>query len=89
MVTVSGKKTPSKAPRPPSSARRTRDALKGSDSPSPTKRSASGTPKKFTSCLPTEEQRKSNGRVSGRNLIIWSRKFNHSSMLPCTEKTRG
>lgn len=46
----------------------------------PSKSPAKTTPKntRFTHRLPTKEQRKGNGRQSGRNLIIWSRKSTFS-----------
>lgn len=71
------KKTPSKAGRSPAQDRRSQSkAFKDSDSaatlvqrtPNHTRDSS------YSHTLPTDEQKRNNGRVVGRSLIMWGRK---------------
>lgn len=83
MVSGSAKKTPSKASRSSAQVRRSASkALKGDGSPvkTPGSRSAKKASREYnyTSRLPTEQQRRENGRVPGRNLIVWGREFSPS-----------
>lgn len=69
-------KTKDKATNASTPVRARRAAKKGpkpGDSPVTTPQSSSKKSTGFTSKLPTDEQRRSNGRHSGRNLINWSR----------------
>ncbi|KAF7542860.1 hypothetical protein G7Z17_g11215 [Cylindrodendrum hubeiense] len=80
MGSGSAKKTPSKASRSSAQARRSPSkALKNEGSPVKTQTPRSRSAKKagreynYTSRLPTEQQRRENGRVPGRSLIVWGR----------------
>lgn len=56
-------------------------APKSGDSPFTTPKSSAKKASGFTSKLPTDQQRRSNGRQTGRNLIMWSRTSLTSSVL--------
>ncbi|CAG9979473.1 unnamed protein product [Clonostachys byssicola] len=79
MGSKTAKRTPAKDGRSPIATRRSASkSLKAEQTPSPSPaKSASSrnrTPRSaFTHRPPTAEERKSNGRVPGRNLIVWGR----------------
>ncbi|CAH0040947.1 unnamed protein product [Clonostachys solani] len=79
MGSKTAKRTPAKEGRSPIATRRSASKnIKAEQTPSPSPaKSASSrnrTPRTgFTHRLPTAEERKSNGRVAGRNLIVWGR----------------
>lgn len=69
------KKTPAKAGRSSVVTRRSASkAIKEEVAVTPKNRSVQKGDATFSQNLPTEEQRKSNGRVHGRSLIVWGRK---------------
>lgn len=76
----SARKSAAKNARTPVKSRRsTSKAIKAEDSPTKAPASSSkGTPSRsgggFTSRLPSEQDRRNNGRVTGRSLIVWGRK---------------
>ncbi|KAJ6783728.1 hypothetical protein PWT90_05478 [Aphanocladium album] len=70
------KKTPSKTGRSPARDRRSQSrAIKDGDSPASLLQRTPGHTRdsSFSHTLPTEEQKRNNGRVVGRSLIMWSR----------------
>ncbi|CAM1503909.1 Fc.00g015000.m01.CDS01 [Cosmosporella sp. VM-42] len=67
---MTGMKTPAKVAQTPAKARRSSSrVLKNETTSSVVSTPSSG----YTHHLPTEKDRKKNGRVAGRNLIIWGR----------------
>jgi hypothetical protein len=72
------KKTPSKKGRTAAHDRRSPSkALKTEQTPKSDKiKTPTSTPRdtSYTHSLPTDEQKKGNGRVTGRSLIMWNRK---------------
>lgn len=73
------KKTPAKAGRSSMATRRSASkAIKEEVAVTPKNRSVKKGDATFSQNLPTEEQRKSNGRVHGRSLIVWGRKLAQS-----------
>ncbi|KAJ3479960.1 hypothetical protein NLG97_g8185 [Lecanicillium saksenae] len=70
------KKTPSKTGRSPARDRRSQSrAIKEGDSPASLLQQTPGHTRdsSFSHTLPTEEQKRNNGRVVGRSLIMWGR----------------
>lgn len=79
MVSASPRKTAAKKGRSPAKERRNQTRAQNaqallSASNSPNKLETLRTTR-YSHHLPTEEQRKANGRVPGRNLIRWNRRF--------------
>lgn len=77
----SAKRAAAKTSHTPVRSRRSNSkAIKSEGSPTPAPRSSirkKKSPAKetsFTSSLPTDKQRRGNGRVPGRSLIVWGRK---------------
>lgn len=81
MVVASTNKTPSKKRRSPAQERRSQSkALKEAVSPglrTPDQKPHTSRNATYSHLLPTEEQRRGNGRVVGRSLIMWGREYLH------------
>lgn len=75
----SAKRASTRAENTPVKTRRSNSrAIKSEGSPTLTPRSSarkktSGKETAYTSTLPTDQQRRGNGRVTGRSLIVWGR----------------
>ncbi|KAH7154992.1 hypothetical protein B0J13DRAFT_618478 [Dactylonectria estremocensis] len=78
MAPDSPKKSPAKAGRTPAQNRRSPFKLAKAEN-NTVKKIIRET--KYTSRLPTEEQRRQNGRVPGRNLIVWGRPRQNEKFL--------
>lgn len=84
MGVASVKKAPGKETTSPVATRRSAaKALKSPETPSrPRSARKPVTPREtYTHHLPTASERRSNGRVSGRSLIVWGRKSFHLVLM--------